>query len=997
MATVTGKDPLLVAQWHLKTLLGNDPNKIWSEFDGSSVKVGIYDDGIDKTVKDLQGTYDASRELVFGGVRADPSKGSGVHGTAVAGIIGASANNGVGGVGIAHGASLTSIDIFSGSANYNFIASIRAMSQFDVTNNSWGWSAKYSDNAAVAGSFGKQFIDALAFAADTGRGGKGTIIVNAVGNDNLSDNRDANTSEYNAARQTITVGAIGQDGDVSAYSTRGASVLVSGPTNGGGAGITTTDRSVGGYSATDATSSFGGTSAAAPMVTGIVSLMLDASNNTLGWRDVQDILSYTADHTTPAALTGGISGRMEYGWTINKADNANGGGLHYSNDVGYGMTDGFEAVRYAEVWSKFGVAEVSANEAKASVAGTVNKAIADKATLQFTAVVSQAIEIEHADLTLTLTHANINDLRIELISPEGTRSIVLDVGTGVNYVANNTWTFGTDALRGELSKGIWTIRITDTKTGAVGSVASYRLDVYGDAPSSNDVYHYNDEFFKMLALDPARGTLKDLDGGIDWINASANIDNTVINLNAGQASTWAGKTAFTIASGTVIENAVTGDGYDTLIGNASANELMGMRGNDLLEGRGGADILDGGMGIDTATYVSSTGGVDVDMKRATQIGGDAQGDMFKSIENVTGSALADILRGDDAVNILQGGKGYDLLEGRGGADVLDGGEGIDTVTYALSKVGVDIDMKRATQLGGEAQGDTLKSIENVTGSSFADFLRGDDALNILQGGKGNDVIEGRGGADVLDGGEGVDTATYAFSILGVDVDMKRATQIGGDAKGDTLKSIENVTGSGLADFLRGDDTLNFIQGGKGNDVIEGRGGADILDGGEGIDILSYINSGGAVQINLATKAVTSSDAAGDVISNFENVQGSRFGDILRGDAGANVLRGEDGNDTLYGFDGDDLIIGGTGNDTLYGGSGKDVFQFLKAEGLYGTDVCADFVQGQDKISLLGYGLSFSKLTVTSWGSYSSVDFANDGGTLMVMTTSRLADSDFFFI
>ncbi len=918
MATVIGKDPLLVAQWHLKTLLGNGPNKIWSEFDGTGVKVGIYDDGIDKSVKDLQGTYDAGKELVFGGVRADPSKGSGVHGTAVAGIIGAGANNGVGGVGIAHGASLTSIDIFSGTANYNFIASIRAMSQFDVTNNSWGWSAKYSDNASVAGSFGKQFIDALAFAADTGRGGKGTIIVNAVGNDNLSDNRDANTSEYNAARQTITVGAIGQDGDVSAYSTRGASVLVSGPTNGGGAGITTTDRTVGGYSATDATSSFGGTSAAAPMVTGIVSLMLDASNNTLGWRDVQDILSYTADHTTPAALTGGISGRMEYGWTINKADNANGGGLHYSNDVGYGMTDGFEAVRYAEVWSKFGVAEVSANEAKASVVGTVNKAIADKATLQFTAVVSQAIEIEHADLTLTLTHANINDLRIELISPEGTRSIVLDSGTGVNSVANNSWTFGTDALRGELSNGTWTIKITDTKTGAVGSLASYRLDVYGDAPSANDAYHYNDEFFKMLALDPARGTLKDLDGGIDWINASANVDNTVINLNAGQASTWAGKTAFTIASGTVIENAVTGDGDDTLLGNASANELTGMRGNDVIEGRGGADILDGGTGIDTATYVSSTMGVDVDMKRATQVGGDAQGDMFKSIENVTGSA-------------------------------------------------------------------------------FADVLRGDDTFNFIQGGKSNDVLEGRGGADILDGGEGIDTATYAFSIVGVDFDMKRATQVGGDAQGDTLKSIENVTGSAFADFLRGDDTFNFIEAGKGNDVVEGRGGADILDGGEGIDILSYLNSGGAVQINLATRVVTGNDAAGDVISNFENLQGSRFGDSLRGDAGANVLRGEAGNDTLYGDGGDDLLIGGEGNDTLYGGNGKDIFQFLKAEGLYGTDVCADFVQGQDRISLVGYGLDYSKLTITSSGSYSSVDFASDGGTITVMTSARLSSFDFFFL
>ena len=152
-----------------------------------------------------------------------------------------------------------------------------------------------------------------------------------------------------------------------------------------------------------------------------------------------------------------------------------------------------------------------------------------------------------------------------------------------------------------------------------------------------------------------------------------------------------------------------------------------------------------------------------------------------------------------------------------------------------------------------------------------------------------------------------------------------------------------------------------------------------------------------MQINLATKVAAGGDAAGDVISNVENIQGSKFGDTLRGDAGANVLRGEGGNDILYGDGGDDLLMGGAGDDTLYGGSGKDIFQFLKAEGSYGTDVCADFVQGQDRISLGGYGLDFSKLAITSFGAYSSVDFANDGGSITVFTSAKLVNGDFLFV
>jgi serralysin len=55
---------------------------------------------------------------------------------------------------------------------------------------------------------------------------------------------------------------------------------------------------------------------------------------------------------------------------------------------------------------------------------------------------------------------------------------------------------------------------------------------------------------------------------------------------------------YTIAQGTVIENATGGAGDDRLIGNPSANTLNGGAGHDTLEGGGGADTLMGGDGDD---------------------------------------------------------------------------------------------------------------------------------------------------------------------------------------------------------------------------------------------------------------------------------------------------------------------------------------------------------------------------------------------------------------
>jgi Ca2+-binding RTX toxin-like protein len=150
----------------------------------------------------------------------------------------------------------------------------------------------------------------------------------------------------------------------------------------------------------------------------------------------------------------------------------------------------------------------------------------------------------------------------------------------------------------------------------------------------------------------------------------------------------------------------------------------------------------------------------------------------------------------------------------------------------------------------------------ITGSAFGDTIGGGSANDTLIGGNGNDSLNGFAGADSLDGGAG-------------------------------------------------DDTLN------------GGPGADTLDGGAGTDTLSYAGSTAGVNVNLATSAVSGGNAAGDIISNFENLTGSSFADTLTGSSVANVIFGDAGNDSLLGGDGNDSLLGGNGADRINGGTGSD--------------------------------------------------------------------------
>ena len=176
-------------------------------------------------------------------------------------------------------------------------------------------------------------------------------------------------------------------------------------------------------------------------------------------------------------------------------------------------------------------------------------------------------------------------------------------------------------------------------------------------------------------------------------------------------------------------------------------------------------------------------------------------------------------------------------------------------------------------------------------------------------------IYGLDGDDIIYGGDGTDTYNDDLIKGGPGNDL-----IYGGAGGDMIYD----------EF--GDDT---VYAGAGRDLVYGSAGNDYYDGGDGYDSLNYFDAlaGVLIDMTLATGQVRSmkpNDAASvgvDTFTNFEYIGGSKFDDVIIGDAANNRFWGADGNDTLRGGGGDDELLGGIGNDTLDGGDGYDLAMY----------------------------------------------------------------------
>ncbi len=408
---------------------------------------------------------------------------------------------------------------------------------------------------------------------------------------------------------------------------------------------------------------------------------------------------------------------------------------------------------------------------------------------------------------------------------------------------------------------------------------------------------------------------------------------------------------------------------ESMRGTSVRDELFGTGGNDLLDGGGGGDYLSGGTGSDRATYANAAAGVVANLSSPGGNTGEAAGDTYNSIENLTGSGFNDTLTGTSGANSISGGNGNDVLIGGGGADKLSGGAGSDRASYKNATAAVVASLSNPGSNTGEAAGDTYSSIENLTGSGFNDTLTGTSGVNSISGGNGNDVLIGGGGADKLLGDAGSDRASYKNATAAVVASLSNPGSNTGEAAGDTYSSIENLTGSAFNDTLTGDNGANSIVGGNGADKLYGGAGTDTLYGDAGNDTLRgeagadkmYGGAGNdSYYIDDPNDMVLEAGASGTdtIYSNFnvslQKDDGLKFvvlqtsGDIERltltgsgnlsayGNALNNVVTGNSGNNALRGFQGNDTLYGGAGNDTLRGGSGKD-----KLDGGSGADT-ADY-------------------------------------------------------
>ena len=317
---------------------------------------------------------------------------------------------------------------------------------------------------------------------------------------------------------------------------------------------------------------------------------------------------------------------------------------------------------------------------------------------------------------------------------------------------------------------------------------------------------------------------------------------------------------------------------DVIEGAGGDDELYGDAGIDHLTGGEGADHLDGGADFDAASYDDSPVGVAVDLSSGKGHFGTAEGDTLVSIERVDGSAHADLLIGGGQADTLYGSDGNDTLKGMGGTDFLIGDDGIDTASYDESPQGVQVVLGSVAHFG-DAEGDQLYEIENLSGSDHRDILGGDRGANILWGMSGNDHLAGSGGDDTLHGGWGDD-------------------DLWGDEGNDTLWGENGndtfVGGLGVDTMMGGPGDDTYFVGWQGDDVV-------IESGGQGVDVVNVYASWTLTEgADVETLQAWYEDGTDPL-----DLTGNSSGNTVRGNAGSNVINGGGGNDELIGLGGTD--------------------------------------------------------------------------------------------
>ena len=540
-------DPLQPHQWNLENtgqtafalaggVAGEDLGMTEALADGPTgrgVEIAVVDTGLEICHPDLRGnvapgaSYNFNAEAWPRSAATDPFNptASGDHGTSVAGLIAATAKNGIGIRGVAPDARIR---------GYNFLSAFDRGPDPTILLDSLGAGTSEPDSSGVhifnmsygflhglQGNTSRPFAEAIEHGVTDLRDGRGALYVKAAGNgfricfalrrqhtfaDRESPYRpsdalgcaSANGDYNNNLPQLLTVGAFNALGKRASYSAAGANLWVSAP--GGESGrlepaLVTADQA-GPYRGADIDpgaieldrepldphgdykSTFSGTSAAVPNTSGAVALLLETQPN-LTWRDVKHILAGTARKIDPdiepvRIAFGGKPAVLRHGWVTNAA------GYHFHNWYGFGAVSVDAAVEMARTLTPDDLGELTKAEFthEGSVAIPDNDGGGAFQTLTVTGV-SESANIEAVELVLRATHDFPSDLGVTLVSPAGTESIVNPIfndALTADPGGFRDWSLLTNAFYGESPNGDWTLRVIDAAPGDIGSLDRWTLN-----------------------------------------------------------------------------------------------------------------------------------------------------------------------------------------------------------------------------------------------------------------------------------------------------------------------------------------------------------------------------------------------------------------------------------------------------------------------------------------------------------------------------------------
>ena len=488
-------DPYYGCQWHLKNTgqFRDSPTSmpdirvedVWDASDpetmGEGIRIAIVDTGMHSAHEDLSLNVDTSRNHNYRNGDTNISGSDAGHGTSVAGII-AARDNSVGVRGVAPRATIYGYNLLAGSTVPDAKvadAMTRDLADTAVSNNSWGPGRAGNPVRAHA-----TWEAAVVNGVENGFGGKGVVYVWAGGN-GYRESDHANLGGLANHYAVTAVCAVNYKDVRSYYSELGANLWVCGLSGNVSYGrrnyaynpdanlppITTTDNG-NRYRET-----FSGTSAAAPIVSGVVALMR-AANDQLTWRDVKVILANSARKNDPGN-SGWLSGAAKYRSPMES--------YSYNLAYGFGVVDAKAAVDLAKTWTNLPPWRTTSDDStdQAKVIPDAPSNSVPGSTIESTLTVDDYVRfVEFVEINVNLVHSQFKDLAIELVSPSGNVSTLTTARRKAGSAGiNGSYRFGSARHLGESPAGTWKLRVTDRRAGNSGTLRSWNVTVYGHGPT----------------------------------------------------------------------------------------------------------------------------------------------------------------------------------------------------------------------------------------------------------------------------------------------------------------------------------------------------------------------------------------------------------------------------------------------------------------------------------------------------------------------------------